>query len=112
MRERTKESVTPGLKVVDWNTCKKEWPHLRSIDFPEVSYDDVVDILIGLDVIHLYSAVEEICGEPGEPVARRMPLGWTCIGSLEKCLPSELSCYVQSLRVHTTADLDYTLRKF
>ena len=43
----TKESVTPGLKVVDLNTCKKEWPHLRSIDFPEVSYHDVVDILIG-----------------------------------------------------------------
>ena len=40
----TKESVIPGLKVVDWNTCKREWPHLRSIDFPEVSYHDVVDI--------------------------------------------------------------------
>ena len=28
----TNESVTPGLKVVDWNTCKRQWPHLKSID--------------------------------------------------------------------------------
>ena len=48
-----------GLKVVDWNTCKREWPDLRSIDFPEVSYHDVVDILIGIDTIHLHSAMEE-----------------------------------------------------
>ena len=52
--------MTPGLKEVDWNICKKEWPHLRSIDFPEVSYHDVVDILVGLDAIHLHSATEEI----------------------------------------------------
>ena len=106
------ESVTPGLKVLDWNTCKREWPHLRSTDFPEVSYHDVVDILIGIDAIHLHSAMEEIYGEPGEPVARCTPLGWTCIGSPEKCLSSELSCYVQLFHVHTTADLDYALRKF
>ena len=108
----TKESVMPGLKVVDWNTCKREWPDLRSIDFPEVSYHDVVDILIGIDAIHLHSAMEEIYGEPGEPVARCTPLDWTCVGSPEKCLSSELSCYVQSFHVHTSADLDYALRKF
>ena len=55
--------------------------------------------------------MEEIYGEPGEPVARCTPLGWTCVGSPEKCLSSELSCYVQSFHVHTSADLDYALRK-
>ena len=99
-------------KAVDWNTCRKEWPHLRSIDFPEVSYHDVVEILIGLDAIHLHSAMEEIYREPGEPVARCTPLGWTCVGSPEKCLSSELSRYVQSFHVHTSADLNYALRKF
>ena len=88
----TNKSVTPGLKVVDWNTFKREWPYLRSIAFLEVSYHDVVDILIGIDAIHLHSAMEEIYGEPGEPVARCTPLGWTCVGSPEKCLSSELSC--------------------
>ena len=102
-----KASVTPGLKVVDWNTCKKKWPHLRSIDFPKVSYHDVVDILIGLNAIHLHSAME-----PDEPVARHTPLGWTCVGSPENCLSSELSCCVQSFHVQTSADLDYALRKF
>ena len=108
----TKESMTLGLKVVDWNTCNKEWPHLRSIDFPEVSYHDVLDILIGLDAIHCHSAMEEIYGEPDEPVARRTALGWTCVGSPERCLSSELCCYIQLFHVHTTADLDYALRKF
>ena len=56
--------------------------------------------------------MEEIYGEPGEPVVRHTPLGWTCVGSPEKCLSSELSCYVQSFHVHTSADLDHALRKF
>ena len=84
----TKESVIHGSNVVDWNTCKKEWPHLKSIDFPEVSYHDVVDILIGLNAIHLHSAMEEIYRESGELVARRTPLGWTCVGSPESAYPA------------------------
>ena len=56
--------------------------------------------------------MEEIYGEPGEPVARCTPLGSICVGSPEKCLSSESSCYVQSFHVHTSADLDYALRKF
>ena len=71
-----------------------------------------MDILIGLDAIHLHSAMEEIYGESGEPVARCKPLGWTSVGSPEKCIPSESSCYVRSSHLHTSADLDYALRKF
>ena len=56
--------------------------------------------------------MEEIYGEPGKPVARCTPLGRTSVGSPEKCLSSESSCYVQSFHVHTSADLDYALRKF
>ena len=56
--------------------------------------------------------MEEIYGEPDEPVARHTSLGWTCVGSPEKYLSSELSCYVQSFHLHTTADLDCALRKF
>ena len=36
----------------------------------------------------------------------------TLIREREKCLSSELSCYVQSFHVHNSADLDYALRKF
>ena len=56
--------------------------------------------------------MEEMYGEPGGPIARCTSFGWTCVGSPEKCLSSELSCYVQSFHVHTSADLDYALRKF
>lgn len=107
----TKQTVTPGMKVVDWNTFKKEWPHLRSIEFPEV-YHDVVDILVGLDAIDLHNTIEEIWGKPGEPVARRTPLGWTCVGDPEKYIPSESSNYAQSFHVHASENLDQTLRRF
>ena len=79
---------------------------------PEVPYHDIVDILIGIDAIHLHSSMEEIYGEPGKPVARCTPLGWTCVESPEKSSSSELSCYVQLFHVHTSTNLDYTLRKF
>ena len=77
----------------------------------KVSYHDVMNILIGSDVIHLYSAREEIDGEPGEPLARRTQLVGPVLDQ-RGCLSSELSCYVQSFHVHTFADLDYVSRKF
>ena len=49
--------------------------------FPVPAKKPIVDILIGLDCLELHSAIEEVRGQPGEPVARLTPLGWTCIGN-------------------------------
>ena len=46
-----------------------------------------MDILIGVDAIDLHKTIEEVQGGPGEPIARRTPLGWTYVGSLEKNYP-------------------------
>ena len=83
----TKQSITPDLKVINWNNHKKQWPHLNSIKFPNVLHHGSVDILIGVHAIDLHKTIEEVQGGPGEPIARRTPLGCTCVGSLEKNHP-------------------------
>ena len=37
-------------------------------------------MLIGLDYADLHNARPEVCGKPGEPIARLTPLGWTYVG--------------------------------
>ena len=58
--------VTRNYRVVDWNQrqAKKTF----------------VDLLIGVDIPELHFSVVDFQGSQGEPVARRGPLGWTCIG--------------------------------
>ena len=43
-------------------------------------------MLLGTDYLELQSCLEEIKSAAGEPIARRTPLGWTCVGNL--ALPS------------------------
>ena len=76
----TVDRLTGNMPVVDWNKYKKQWPHLRNIDFPSSPRRPIVDMLIGLDCTDLLYAIEEVRERPGEPIARLTPLGWTCIG--------------------------------
>ena len=43
-----------------------------------------MDLLIGLDYADLHYSFKDIRGEPGEPIARLTPLGWTCVGALSQ----------------------------
>ena len=76
----TANRVTGSTTVIDWNRQKGRWIHLENKDFPRTSTRQVVDVLIGLDCAELHCAIEDVRGRPGEPIARRTPLGWTCIG--------------------------------
>ena len=40
----------------------------------------MVDVLIGSDYPQLHCSLQEIIGEPNQPIARLTPLGWTCVG--------------------------------
>ena len=71
----TANRVTGSMPVVDWNSYKRKWPHLRNIDFPRSFSRPIADVLIGLDCAYLHYALEEIRGRPGEPVARLTSLG-------------------------------------
>ena len=77
----TASRVTGDMNVIDWNEYRMKWPHLRSIKFLLNAKRPIVDVLIGLDCLDLHCAIEEVRGQPGEPVARLTPLGWTCIGN-------------------------------
>ena len=78
---RTLERLCEDLRSPDWTKLKTRWPHLVGIDFPALEGRRSVDLLIGSDHPELTLALEEKVGKPGEPVARRTPLGWTCVGS-------------------------------
>ena len=49
-------------------------------------------------------------GGPGEPIARRSPLGWTCVGSLEKNHP--LKDHESLYHAQEYETLDALLRQF
>ena len=78
----TTNKVTGNMRPIEWRVNAKEWPHLRNIKFPKLGPRAIIDILIGADHPHLHRALEEINGKSGEPIARKTPLGWTCIGPL------------------------------
>jgi hypothetical protein len=80
---RSLKSMCEGMPIIDWCKRKKEWKHLEGIYFPRTPGHSTIDILIGADHPELTLSCEERVGNPGDPVARRTPLGWTCVGSLQ-----------------------------
>lgn len=106
------ERVTGSLKAVDWNISKKNWSHLKGINFPKPAKKFMVDILIGLDYADLHVALDEVAGNLGEPVARLTPLGWTCVG--QPCLSARSSArsFFCGKECNTLSEINMTLRKF
>ena len=78
----TTNRVTGNMRVTDWSTCVDRWPHLKGIAFQQLGSRPIVDLLIGLDSVDLHYSFKDIKGEPGQPIARLTPLGWTCVGDL------------------------------
>ena len=74
--------ITGRYRVIDWRCHQKHWPHLQVCDFLEAAADSIVDVLIDQDHIDLHPRCD-VEGHPGEPIARLVPLGWSCIGHLE-----------------------------
>ena len=71
----TTDKVTGDMRVVNWNQYATKWVHPKDISFPNVAWNPVVDILIGLDYADLHYSVKDIRGQPSEPIARLTPLG-------------------------------------
>ena len=114
----TANRVTGNMKVTDWNTCAKMWPHLKGLPFYKLGSKSTVDVLIGLDCSDLHFSVRDIRGNPGEPVARLTPLGWTCVGSMEGQSQDIRTNYVRTYFVTNEIDnvdmnkVNTTLRRF
>ena len=76
-------NVAGDLKVTDWNKAKKKYDHLKDIKFPKFDKNHrKISMLIGADMSDLLYSLQDVRGEPGQPIARLTPLGWTCIGHL------------------------------
>lgn len=109
----TLEEMCKGLQIPEWNRHKEKWDHLRNISFPKLPGRKVVDILIGADNAELTLSLEERIGEPGDPVARRTPLGWTCVGRMPGVQSQETNAYARSFRAQVSGNvgLDEDLRR-
>ena len=115
MLAHTTKKVTGNMRPVEWRVNAGKWQHLRNISFPKLGPRPVIDLLIGIDYPQLHSSLEESQGECGNPVARRTPLGWTCIGQLHRSTDDALQTnfnwtyYAQS--VHTD-EISRQLQRF
>ena len=76
----TAERVTGNMKIIDWGKYTVKCTHLKEIQFPNPGIRPIVDLLIGVDYAELHYSFKNVRGQPGEPVARFTPLGWTWTG--------------------------------
>ena len=79
---QTTEKVVGDLDCIKWQREKKNYSHLKGIKFTKINKGGKIDILIGTDYPYFHRSLEERFGEIKDPVARRTPLGWTCIGKI------------------------------
>ena len=113
----TTDRVTGNLRIIDWRKESNKWKHLQGIAFPKQSTArPIIDILIGIDCLDLHYSYEDIQRFPGDPIARRTPLGWTCIGNPDgktgNCVQTN---FIHAYFLHGEAkleEIDLTLRRF
>ncbi|XP_078364043.1 uncharacterized protein LOC144648318 [Oculina patagonica] len=112
----TAEGVTGSMKVIDWEKHVGKWTHLKGIQFPDPGKRPIVDLPIGVDYAELHYSFKDVRGQPGEPVARLTPLGWTCTGTVIGLTGGYLqSNFAQTYFVREQSDTDEIstlLRKF
>ncbi|XP_046329965.2 uncharacterized protein LOC124113582 [Haliotis rufescens] len=111
----TTTKVTGDLQVVDWQKYGKLWTHLQDIDFPKIASPPIVDVLIGMDNSELHYSYSEVRGNPGEPLARLTPLGWTCIGNIAGTGSYNQTHFSSTFFSHSNADdqdLNMLLHRF
>ena len=107
------DKVTGSLRPVDWVQEAKKYDHLREIPFPDIAEPAVVGLPIGCDHAEFIISHEDIAGPPGQPVARRTPLGWTCIGRVRES-PDVNTHFGETFLVRdvTMTAIDSTLQRF
>ena len=75
----TQEDITAPLPAMDYDELQQQYPHLQDIPL-ETQNSERIDVLLGLDAIAAHQVLQEVVGQPGEPIGRRLPLGWVCLG--------------------------------
>ena len=107
--------VTGNMKSVNWVKNKQGWEHLKGIKFAVPSKRVIADMLIGIEYPDLHYSIKD--GEPGEPITRLTPLGWTCIRKSvdDKGSVWHQNHYIQTYFCQTNGEfekIDFNLKKF
>ena len=78
----TVKNLAEHTSVVDWSEQKKQFNHLKDIEFPKMPEDSTIKIIMGVDNTAFFTPVETIRNPDNEtdPTAIRLSLGWTCVG--------------------------------
>ena len=112
----TAERVTGNMKVISRGKYAGKCTHLKGIQFPNPGIRPIVDLLIGVDYAELHYSFKDVRGQPGEPVARLMPLGWTCTGTVSGLRGGDYQssfAHTYLVREHSDADeISGLLRQF
>ncbi|PFX26710.1 hypothetical protein AWC38_SpisGene8655 [Stylophora pistillata] len=95
----TLNEMCQGLSIPDWNQHNVKWEHLKNIPFPKAPGRKTIDILIGSDHPEPTPALRECYGPIGTPVARKTPLGWTCVGRLPTFRSAKRITYTRTFRI-------------
>ena len=82
---KTSHSFCGGMNPINWLEVRDQWKHLKKIPFPKLGKRSKIHVLIGSDYYNLLFPMKEVRGGDGEPSARRCPLGWTAIGTIDVC---------------------------
>ena len=103
MKAHTVKRVSVSTKVIQWSEYVDNWPHLKHINFPDAGFRPIIDLLIGIDYLDLHCSYEEVRGPEGELIARRTPLGWTCVGCTEGRVVSDAYANFNMTTLFTTS---------
>ena len=112
----TAKRVTGNMKVIDWGKHAAKCTHFKGIQFPNPGIRPIVDLLMGIDYAELHYSFKDVRGQPGEPVARLTPLGWTCTGTVSGLRGGDYhSSFTRTYFVREESDTDeisHLQRKF
>lgn len=112
----TTPRVTRDVEVINWNDKARQWEHLKGLTFPSLPAKPRIELLIGLDMADLHYSLHDIRGNPGEPITRLTPLGWTSIGPSPTIDNPELTVHhslsLHCHNIHAADGIIDTLRKF
>jgi hypothetical protein len=92
----TVKNLAKDTSVVEWAKHKENFPHLRGIKFPPLPNNPEIKIIIGVDNAPHCVYTERIHNpeKDDDPIAMRVPLGWTCIGKSSSNDPKEIFKHV------------------
>ena len=102
----TVKNLVQDCGIVDWSERKKDFPHLRRIEFPKLPENPRITILFGINTTRLFNSTNTKSNSenPEDPVAMKTFLGWTCIGRSSNPELLKVDPTSQLTRMFLTAD--------